>query len=345
MRARTYALGLVGAAATLFLAVAGANLLIDPAGIFGTSPLPRHTANANERYLSFAAFKAGEARYDGLLFGSSRARAIPLEDLERVLGTTNVASFAVNGGVLADHVPVLDYVVRNPPAGRRVVRAVFVLLDADGIGDRPPTNFGPATYLPPELTGESRIRFWWKNLTGLTVMLWQSAVREAFGPAERPRRRESRLPWDTAKSALGAALSMAAQAQALGPAALPPRKTIGLERIAERRQYQDDVERWRRIVALCRSASIKLVAAFGPLRRENLERYEDVERVVADFSAIAPVWDFTRFDRLADDRTLWEDESHYDPRVSRLMLSRIAGEPLPPGWENLGRLRSRQEGE
>jgi hypothetical protein len=308
MRARTYALGLIGAAAALFASVAAANLVIDPAGIFGTSPLPRHTANANERYLSFAAFRAGQAHYDGLLFGSSRARAVPLEDLERVLGTNDIASFAVNGGVLADHVPVLEYVVRQRTPGRRGVRAVFVLLDADGIGDRPPTNFGPATYLAPELTGESKVR------------------RVGFGGA--------------GISALRAALSTEAQAQELGPAALPPRKTAGPERIGDRQQYHQDIERWRRIVVLCRTASIELVAAFGPLRRGNLARYEDVEKVVEDFSAVAPIWDFTRFGRVADDASLWEDESHYDPKVSRLMLHRIAGEPLPPGWEGFGRLRT-----
>jgi hypothetical protein len=338
MKARIYALALIALGSGLFVSVSAANLIIDPVGIFGTSPLPPHESNANERYRSFAAFKGNE-RLDSVLFGSSRGRAMPLGELARTLGTAGVASFVVNGGVLADHLPVLDYLARDPA---RRVRTVFVLLDVDAMGNRPPTNSGPGTYLAPDVTGENTLRFWWKNLTGVTVLLWRNALREAFPPGRENSpvlpTRPSANPGESAVSADDPPSVSADLARQLGLASLPERKPGGPEQITERRMYREDIERWRRMVELCRAASIRLVAAFTPMRRSNLDRYQDFSGVIADFAAFGPVWDFSRFDRLADDDRLWGDESHFSPAVSRLMLRRIAGKSVPPDWEGFGRL-------
>ena len=53
-------------------------------------------------------------------------------------------------------------------------------------------------------------------------------------------------------------------------------------------------------------------------------------------------WDFTGADWLSDNPSYWlGDTAHFSPEVARMMLARIFGEPMPPGWERFGRLRVR----
>ncbi len=67
MQARVYATTLSASALTLFLAVAGTNLVIDPMGVFGTKLLPR-SLNSNDRYAKFTEFQSQADRFEGLLF-------------------------------------------------------------------------------------------------------------------------------------------------------------------------------------------------------------------------------------------------------------------------------------
>jgi hypothetical protein len=81
MHPRTYALTLSAAALSLFLGVAGTNLLIDPMGVFGTRLLSR-SLDDNERYATLAEYQSQRDRYDGLFFGSSRLQTgVPLDAL------------------------------------------------------------------------------------------------------------------------------------------------------------------------------------------------------------------------------------------------------------------------
>jgi hypothetical protein len=76
MQPRTYALSMAALAGTLFLAVVGANLIIDPEEVFGTGFF-HALANVNGRYQAITDYEAAASRYDGLLFGSSRGGTSP----------------------------------------------------------------------------------------------------------------------------------------------------------------------------------------------------------------------------------------------------------------------------
>src|SRR5262249_35745036 len=133
MHPRTYALLLSASAALLFLAVIATNVIIDPQGVFGTGLLPR-SANANTRYLSVAEYQAAPEQYDGVVFGSSRA-TLPLRDLSKHMDGARFLTFAVSLGTLTDHLPMLEFVVRDKMRRGERLRAAFLLLDADGLLD------------------------------------------------------------------------------------------------------------------------------------------------------------------------------------------------------------------
>src|SRR5215472_16060502 len=136
MRSRAYAFAVIGLTAGPFLAVAAANLILDPEAVFGTGVF--NTArNPNTRYQQLVTYRADPARYDGILFGSSRAYAVPREELSRHLQGVTFGSFAVDAGTLADHLPALQYVVRDKAARHEPLRAAFLLLDLDSLGFRP----------------------------------------------------------------------------------------------------------------------------------------------------------------------------------------------------------------
>ena len=159
MRARSYVLSMVAVATALFVAVGAINLAIDPQGVFGTGLL-RPTRNPNLRYLNVAAYQANPSAYDGLLFGSSRGGVIPLDELSRHMGGINFARFSVPLGLLPDHLPVLEYVLRDKATRGERLKAVFLLLDADVFGRQPMGNQSIYSYHHPVLAGESPGRFW-----------------------------------------------------------------------------------------------------------------------------------------------------------------------------------------
>src|SRR5712691_3421804 len=212
MHPRTYALMAVAAGASMFLALVGTNLIIDPQGMFGTGLLPR-TINANERYERFVAYRAAPDTYDGLLFGSSRASIMPLDEVSRRMNGVKFASFAVAGGMLSDHLPVLEFVLREKARLGQRLRAVLMLI-------------------PPPLTGENPVRFWWRYLTAIQFRTWGSVIREArkkSRSAEAPKAGPTRVVQGIAAAATETVGPASAHAKPLTPASdpvLPPRRGI-----------------------------------------------------------------------------------------------------------------------
>src|SRR4051812_37728115 len=176
MNTRRYALRLIALPAGGFLAVVAANLIIDPqagfgTGIFGVTP------NANTRYLAFANYRATADHFDGLLFGSSRAAAIPSDELSRRVSGVNFARFVVNGGNVIDYLPILEFAVRDKARKGERLRAVFLMLDADNLGRRPLSQEAIQQLAPPGLSGQSAFTFWWANLTAIEFKSWRDTIR------------------------------------------------------------------------------------------------------------------------------------------------------------------------
>jgi hypothetical protein len=310
MQPRSYALGLVAAATGLIAGVVGANLLIDPQGVFGTGLVPT-AFNANSRYQMFVAYKKTAGRYDGLVFGSSRAANFPLDELGWKSNSVRYASFAVNAGQITDHLPVLEYVVTQKAARREPLRAVFLLLDIDNFKARSVTNRFIQTMLAPEVSGESAARFWWKNLTAIQFRAWRNSLQQ--------------IGRDSQTAPRAVAAEIAAQA---------------VDRRSEGADFAQQLRILDRFVSLCRERGIALIVATSPLSglnaagRDPRELSDTVERI----SRIVPVWDFTQSDWLADQPQLWYDDLHFEPEVGRMMLARIFGDAMPPEWADFGRL-------
>src|SRR5262249_38047873 len=141
-------------------------------------PLSTH---GNSRYAHLTGYREAAQQYDGLLFGSSRANTMSGDDLSRRFGNVHFAVFAMDSGTIADHLPMLEYVLRDKTARHESLRAVFLLLDIDSLGNEPRANRYLSTLHPPELTGEPPAHFWRKNLTAIQFQSWRAVVRAAAG--------------------------------------------------------------------------------------------------------------------------------------------------------------------
>jgi hypothetical protein len=318
VRPRTYALSLMTFGAGLFLATVAINLTIDTEGVFGTGLLGQ-PLNPNVRYQRFVAYAAASDRYDGLLFGSSRALDLPVDQLQRLEGAA-FANFAVQFGLITDDLPVLEYVLRDKAAKRERLRAVFLLLDADAIGDQPRTNRFLQTMLAPPLTGEQPLRFWWRYLTAIQIGTWRGEIVRAWTKAP-PRE------GDTESAADG--LEALRTGRAFDPITLRP-------------DYARQLRLLQQFVALCRSNGLRLTVAVSPLSRGEAAKYDPAElmKVVADVSRIVPVWDFTNSQWMADHQEYWYDSRHFRSELGVMMLARIFGEPAVEVPDDFGRLRA-----
>jgi hypothetical protein len=332
MRARSYAIALIGAAFGLFLAVVIMNIVIDPQAVLGTGLIGRST-NVNDRYQKFLAYESSSSKFDGLLFGSSRAPAIPRDLLSRHMGGVNFADFSVAFGLISDHLPVLQYVLREKAARGERLRAVFLLLDADLFGRTPATDRNIQSYMPPEITGESRGRFVWRYLTAIQFKAWRADIGRALAamPAQAAHAAERGTP--------GAPPREPAADRERARSALPQ---SARERITARPSFITQITALEKFVAICRQHKVRLVVALSPLRRDNAAKFETdgLASAAKDIAGIVPVWDFGIPDWLSDRPDLWRDESHYTSDVGRMMIERIFGIEPTLAPRDFGTLRS-----
>jgi hypothetical protein len=328
---KRYALTLIAAGFALLGAVVAANVLIDPQRMFGTELFP-DKRNANDRYLRYLAYRKAEPRIGGLVFASSRGSGIPLDVLSAHTGGVTYADFTVGFGMITDHLPVLERAIRDKASRGERLKYVFLLLDADFLGERPSTNRNPQTHLHPDLTGEDPIRFWIRYLTAIQFRAWRDDVRRAFlpkaaraaldRPAVQPPLPRVRL------AALGNAMPL-----------LPlPKEPM---RVTARPDYQRQLALLRRFAELCRQHGTELVVATSPLHRTMIGYIDMQDRAaaVADVSRITPVWDFGAPPWLSDRGDLWADHSHFTAAVGRMMIERIFTGALPAGARPFGERR------
>jgi hypothetical protein len=331
------------AIATAWLAVTmAANILVDPQGVFGTNLVPAHF-NPNARYQALRDYAAAPERYDAVLFASSRGNVYDRALLAERLGVRGVANFAVPFGLLTDHLPALEFLLRDKAARGGRLAAVFLVLDADFFGKAPWTNVNIDSFLPPQISGESRFRFWWRYLTAFQFKHWKSdleflaAERKVAGP------RPDLVRAKPAAAAIVPLRPLRPLAAGPTPVAEPVLQETDAPEI--RADLAHQLALLARFVALCRARDVHLVVAFSPLSRRNVgdDQAPDNAHIVDQVARITPVWDFDRPAWLSDRPDLWLDNSHYSPAVAGMILRRIFGaeaagtEPSAPA--DFGRLR------
>ena len=200
IRPRTFVFALLAAAFGLLAATMAVNFALDPQYVFGT-PLARHDENANYRYHRVRQYQAQRDRVDGLLFASSRGRAFDADLVAQKIGATAVAKFDVTAGMITDHLPALEYVLRDKAARGETVRAALLLIDVDTFGKLPATNVNIDSFLPPELSGEHPARFWWRYLTVFQFRMWRGIVAYRMRGGDRAATEPKPLRFDASRLA------------------------------------------------------------------------------------------------------------------------------------------------
>jgi hypothetical protein len=334
LRPRTYVVAAMALATLWLVATMAANILIDPQGVFGTD-LVRGHFNPNGRYLALRAYQAAPERYDAVLFASSRGNAFDRAFLAERMGVRGVANFSVPFGLLTDHLPVLEFLLRDKAARGGRIAAVFLVLDADFFGKQPWTNVNIDSFLPPQISGESPARFWWRYLTAFQLKLWRKDLGGSAGGA-----RTGSLDAGVISAAFLPAGSLKAIAARLAPVVKTSMEETSVSEI--RSDLARQLELLARFVALCRAHDIRLAVAFSPLNRRNADddRAPGNERIIDAVAGVTPVWDFDRPQWLSDRPDLWRDLSHYSPEVAAMMVDRVFG-PTPSAPTDFGTLRAR----
>src|SRR3954451_11673454 len=172
---RTFVLALLAGTFGILAATMVINYALDPQYVFGT-PLIRQDENANFRFHRVRQYQAQRDQIDGLLFWSSRGRAFDPDLVARKIGAHAVAKFDVTAGMITDHLPALEYVLRDKAVRGEKINTALLLIDLDSFGKLPATNVNIDSFLPPELSGEHPARFWWRYLTVFQPRMWRGIV-------------------------------------------------------------------------------------------------------------------------------------------------------------------------
>lgn len=331
---RTFALVLIAGGVALLGATMITNFALDPQYVFGT-PLTRDDENANYRYHRLRQYQAARERFDGLLFASSRGKAIDAEQLAAKASVDAVAKFDVTAAMMTDHLPALDYVLRDKAERGERIRAVLLLLDVDSFGKLPATNVNIDSFLPPELSGEHPLRFWWRYLTVYQFRMWRGIVAYRLKRADPGAAAITKTSELTIRRLVIAGLGAPAPWLPFQPVARPANDTQPTKLlVATRPNLAAHLDMVARFAALCRSNGIALTVATTPMRGDAMTLYDraDLRDVVERLSRVVPVWDFTAPDWLAWNADYWDDSSHFRPVVGAMMLERMfAPSPAAPG--------------
>lgn len=333
MRSRSFVVAAMAIAGTLLLGTMAANVLIDPQGVFGTK-LFVPVVNPNLRYSDLQTYKAAPDQYDGVLFASSRGEIFDTKLLAEGLGVHAVINFSVPQGFMTDHLPALKYLLRDKASRGSRIKAIFLMLDADLFGREPWTDNNADSFLPPEVGGESRWRFWWRYLTLFQYDLWKRYIDRAIADRSSARAAARHIEIKPVAAAMvpfqmspAAVLPGAAKPDGSAPNKPQPRVRTDLSR---------QLHLLNDFLALCREDNIKLVVAFSPLNRNNEDasdaRMPDNERIVHMIAKLVPVWDFDRPEWLSERPALWNDVFHFKRPVADMILQRVfTGHSTAPG--------------
>jgi hypothetical protein len=334
--ARGFALLVIAGASLLLGATLCANVLTDPQGVFGIDMA--RSADPNWRYLLFKQYQRDASHVDGIIFGSSRAAYIDSATFADRIGGRQILRFAVPYGLITDHLPLLQYVLKDKRARGEQLRSVLLLLDLDLFGKTPWTNTNIDAFLPPAVSGESTPRFWWRYLTAFQYRKWRDSVRL------HNRDAASRLSGSIEMDVLSRHSAIAAlPAVAIGGSGRVNRliQTVDSGQLtdeavalshrsrqswnAERSDLERQISYLAQFVTLCRSNNIVLTVATSPMSRTNLAGYPagELETLTEKLNRLSPIWDFASARRLADNPSYWVDFSHFSDAVGLIMIDRM----------------------
>ena len=344
MAARTFSLILMTGSLLLFASTMAANVLLDPEGVFGTNLFP-HSVNRNERNDALRRYKQTSSTTDGLLFSSSRGSYLDPDLLARNMGVAHLLSLSVSYGLMTDHLPIFEYILRDKAARGQRIKAVLLLLDLDFFGKQPWTNNSINSFLSPELTGEPPVRYWWRYLTAFQFRLWRDVVRAGMTSGRTKSVENAVNPVGRAEAAENAEKEdrTTLPAAAVRPEALDALAKEGFRRSwnSIRPDLENQLSKLERFVSLCRNNGVQLTIATSPMIRENLDLHEPgmIDALAERISKIAPLWDFNSPPLIASRREYWADVSHFDSAAGKMMIGRMFGDSdvhVPIGF---GRLR------
>jgi hypothetical protein len=338
-RPRTFVFALLTGAFGLIAATMAINYALDPQYVFGT-PLTREDDNANYRYHRLQQYQAKRDQIEGLLFASSRGKAFDAELVARKIGAREVARFDVTAGMITDHLPALEYVLRDKAARGEKVRAALLLIDIDTFGKLPATNVNIDSFLPPELSGEHPARFWWRYLTVFQLRMWRGIIAYRMRGGDRAAIEPGSWPLDPRQLAMAGlgfpALSTAAPQAARTVNDVPRARLL----VNTRPNLAAHLALLARFVEVCRANDITLTVATTPMRADAAFLYDpaDLQDVVKRLSQVVPVWDFSAPAWLATDAAYWDDSSHFKPAVGAMMLERMSGSNAPSDFGRVARI-------
>jgi hypothetical protein len=330
MSVRAFALALIGIVAALWAATMAINVIVDPEAVFDPGRAGERV-NSNSRYIRYVQYRSRGSSAEGVLFASSRGNSFETDELARKLGVSTVANFSVTYGMVSDHLPTLEFLIRDQAARGATLKSVLLMVDIDHFGKVPWTNVNLDGFLPPEVSGEHPARFWWRYLTAFQFRVWSATVRQVPG-----RRAEAPLGAPIVQAAMLPPLRFPQSLfERVAARATPERRYD----IIQRPQLDGHLSLLARMAALCREHGVKLTVLTSPLNRANARGYDPAElaRITERIGGVVPLWDFGTPDWLSDRSDLWFDSSHFKPEVARMMLDRIFGpaQSAPAGFGTL----------
>ncbi|TCU73961.1 hypothetical protein EDE08_10410 [Bradyrhizobium sp. R2.2-H] len=294
--------------AILFLGTVIANVTIDPQDVFRLGFVQQH-ANPNTRFRRMKQYLENRTSIDGLAFASSRGGALDASLLARRMGIQRVLNVTIPYGLMTDHQPFLEFIVRDKQSRGEDISSVFLLLDADLFGTTPWTDHNIDAYLPPPIANTSR--FWWRYLTAFQWRNWKKDLSLNF------RARHVSTP---------------AVLAGLGPPTLklastsrPDSEPVNFAESLDAPDVKRQLQLLRSFIALCRQKNIALTLAISPISTRNPVPPMRVRRMADAIASLHPLTDFSGPSAVSSEQRNWADASHFTAEIGAAIIESSFG--------------------
>jgi len=312
-----YVKGFFSIVAFTITVLATANLIIDPYGIFNTRVLPI-AVEPSTYFNKIKQLEKNRGHYNGFMLGSSGIGFTPTEYIERYLPGVRVYNLWVSSATQYENLKHVQYLIK-----RQAPKAIYLQVDMEfALAEH---RHGSAMYarkLHP-LVEETSLPLY---LFGYLTIFPLDRIRDKLVANIRGQVQSTLTDFDGTGSVRADAQEALIRAD--GPAYVrnsPQFQANPGPRFVSGRQTSRNIRALAAIHELCAQHGIKLIVFIHPESRVSMDKFllPDYLAFLRQLASVTDYWDFSGYNSVTTDDTMYYEPGHYRPVVSRLIAAKI----------------------
>jgi hypothetical protein len=297
------------------------NFIVDPFGVFQTPWFPKQL-EANQRYLKIELIGSRPEEFNGLLWGSSRIGNTSPRTIERYIPGVRFYNMYYGNGTISDHLANLGFLISQYPH----IRHHYIQIDIDLFLGTSEWGAGAiSSWRHPAADGDSRALFFARNLLTMPLRTIAKKVEvNLYGgtPSVRQELSTTGMWLDDRSDERIAADHAGYISDQQGFSDYRVKRTLRGSKVST------NVAALKKVADLCDKSNLNCIFFTTPHHHKMLDLFvtNDYLEALREIASVTNFWDFSSYNTVTCDDSLYYEISHYRQPVGRLIAARIFGD-------------------